>query len=236
MRARVEPHRKREVLRWALALYLAWTLTWVAYSTVVSRAWPSLGRGAPGTIFWSACKLVVWLLPVLVIVRRSRREAPLAWLGLDHARGLARGVVATVLFVGLAALVDARVPGQWPVPAVPNRQPVPEILLIALWGPFVEEVLFRGYVLRSLLEAGTTFWRANLMATSLFALLHVPGWLFHGLTVADCAVFGLRVGFLGFLFGALRVRGASLWPSVLMHVVNNAWRAGWLLFAWDAMT
>jgi membrane protease YdiL (CAAX protease family) len=97
----------------------------------------------------------------------------------------------------------------------------------------LEEVLFRGYALRALEEAGVSFWRANLEAAALFALLHLPGWLFQGHTLTDCLALAAQVGFLGFLFGAVRAGGATLWSSVVFHALNNAWRGGWLLLAAD---
>ena len=142
----------------------------------------------------------MWFAPVWLLIARRKRPL-LDWLGLDHARGLGRGVAATLAFVLAVALVDAAVPGRWPSRPDLAGASLQVLFVIAFVGPTLEEVLFRGYALRALAEAGSSFWRANLEATFLFTLLHVPGWLFQGRSVTECATLGANVALLGLLFG-----------------------------------
>ena len=220
--------RHREVLLWAALLYAAWTGTWLVYEAAAT-AHPMLRAHEPATLWWNACKLVVWLAPVLLLVWRRRGDERLvSWLGLDHVRGLGRGALAMVGIVAIFAAIDAAVPGRWPTPpSAPHAWHL--VLLIGVLGPFLEEVLFRGYALRAFQEGGSGFWRANLESAVLFALLHVPGWLFMGQSPGWALAMTPQIIFSGFLIGAFRARGGSLWAAVLMHIVNNAWSGGWFL-------
>ena len=81
------------------------------------------------------------------------------------------------------------------------------LIVGALVAPFVEETLFRGALFGWLLRRWNA-WVAVPVTAIVFAALHgptAPVIVFHGL-----------------LFGYVRLRTGSLWPSFLMHAVNNA--------------
>lgn len=73
--------------------------------------------------------------------------------------------------------------------------------------PLLEELLFRGYLLGSLLLA-LPAWPAQIATAALFGLA-------HGLAYA------LPIGVLGLLFGWLRQRHGALAPPLLAHAVHN---------------
>lgn len=93
-------------------------------------------------------------------------------------------------------------------------------LLSFVVSPLLEEIFFRGFVLKELLSLlSLTF--ANTMTSVLFVGIHVPHWLSHGgLThsmMANCAgvfVFSLLAGWLA-------AKSRSIWPPTLAHVANN---------------
>ena len=81
------------------------------------------------------------------------------------------------------------------------------MLLIVVLAPICEEIVFRGYLFRAL---GTTMpmWATQLVTATLFGLVHGVG---HA----------LPIGVLSLLFGYLRQRYGSIWPSMLAHIVHN---------------
>ncbi|MEX0613170.1 MAG: CPBP family intramembrane glutamic endopeptidase [Pirellulales bacterium] len=88
---------------------------------------------------------------------------------------------------------------------------VPFVLFIALAPGFMEELLFRGYMQRRLLERWSA-WPAILVTSLLFAILHITP---HAIAVA------LPVGIW---FGVVAWRTGSVWPGILGHAfVNGAW-------------
>lgn len=86
-----------------------------------------------------------------------------------------------------------------------------------LVGPVLEEVLFRGVIFRALRSA-LTFWLAALIASTVFALIHVP----------DAG--GLE-GFVprlltGLMFCGLFERTGVPYPAIAVHAALNAIELG----------
>lgn len=90
-------------------------------------------------------------------------------------------------------------------------------ILLGVTAPIVEEVVFRGAILRGLLEVfnhngeqtrqGT--WKAIVVSAALFSLVHLnPAQMPHALL-------------LGILLGWLYVRTGSIVPSMIYHWANN---------------
>lgn len=91
-------------------------------------------------------------------------------------------------------------------------------MLIAV-GPFVEECVFRGALLRGL-EARIGAWPAIITQALLFAAFHRSWWLLFPMTV------------LGIALGWLAHERKSLWPAIALHASYNALTIGaivWLL-------
>jgi membrane protease YdiL (CAAX protease family) len=80
-------------------------------------------------------------------------------------------------------------------------------LNITLLGPFVEEFVFRGMLLRRWFET-RGLWPALLGSSAIFALLHPPSWI-------GSFTFGV-------VMGILYLWSKSLLLPVLAHVLNNA--------------
>lgn len=98
-----------------------------------------------------------------------------------------------------------------------NATPVLEIaggslivawLLVGLWGPFVEEVFFRGFLLGGL---RTRFgaWPALLISSGIFALFHILPGLY------------VPTFLLGLAFGWVYLKTRSIWPAIFGHTLHN---------------
>ena len=82
-------------------------------------------------------------------------------------------------------------------------------LALGIIAPLSEEVVFRGAILRSLLEKFSKPWTAIAISALLFALIHLnPAQMPHAFVV-------------GLLLGWMYWRTGSIIPGVLFHVVNN---------------
>ena len=81
--------------------------------------------------------------------------------------------------------------------------------VIALLAPVVEEVVFRGAILRALLSSMQSKWGAICISAALFALIHFnPAQTPHALL-------------MGLLMGWLYMRTGSIVPGVVFHWANN---------------
>jgi hypothetical protein len=95
------------------------------------------------------------------------------------------------------------------------------VLTIAVMVPFFEELLFRGFLWR-LMEPWAPSALTLLVTTGLFAVVH------------GSSAHILGVMFTGFALGWLRLHSRSLWPSVVLHMVNNGLAACLILLAGDS--
>ena len=81
--------------------------------------------------------------------------------------------------------------------------------VIALLAPIVEEVVFRGAILRTLLSSMQSKWGAICFTAALFALIHAnPAQMPHAFL-------------MGWLMGWLYMRTGSILPAVVFHWANN---------------
>jgi uncharacterized protein len=95
----------------------------------------------------------------------------------------------------------------------------------AVLAPIGEELLFRGYAVSRLREAGWSVRRAILVPGLVFGALHIPGALDSGL--GNAAMSGLVTAMGGVWFGWLFLRwGRSLWVPLAAHAAMNMW---WIL-------
>lgn len=128
---------------------------------------------------------------------------------------------SVMIWSALAAL-GAIIPSIWfqeQMPELPNilgeqfdmllRNPFGYVV-IGLLAPFVEEVVFRGAILRSLLQWTKRQWVAIVFSALFFALIHGnPAQMPHAFVI-------------GILLGWMYYRTGSIIPGVIYHWVNNS--------------
>lgn len=80
---------------------------------------------------------------------------------------------------------------------------------IILLAPLIEEILFRGFLLRTLVNKIGVMW-GSIVSALIFAILHVP-WQSI-----------IPIFILGLILNSLVIRSKSLIPAIGFHVLNNA--------------
>jgi membrane protease YdiL (CAAX protease family) len=90
-------------------------------------------------------------------------------------------------------------------------------IIIGLMAPLVEEIVFRGAILRALLRWKSNPWIGILISAALFSVIHMnPAQMPHAFLI-------------GILLGWMYYRTDSIIPVVIYHWVNNS--VAYLLFA-----
>jgi membrane protease YdiL (CAAX protease family) len=196
-------------------IYLAAFLgSWTIY---VLWAYPhvqALGEETFSYAFASlAIRLVLWVLPVLLMVRIDDAAEPLRTLGLfeNASRGLLIGLGLAAIMLAIALLRFG-----WPRD-IGTHVTWNGILSTSLGIGFFEEIPFRGYVLQKLWTR-MNFWLANILTSLIFVSVHLPGWFSLQRFMPSLA---LNVFLIGFFLGVLFRYSRSLWSCIIVHDVHN---------------
>ncbi len=211
------------------ALQLSWFLVaffilWTLRATLFHAVDESIASPTSRAVYSNLLKLVVWVFPAAAFAYVLRHVPPAKYLGLSVWPGrrswfLCFGV--TVVFLLAITLFETTVRKKCFSTACLSSLPMSLWLLQLLLPPLLEELFFRGFLMKELL-ALLPLSRAIALTSLLFAGIHLPSWLAHGAT-AQAIVTNAGEAFL---FSAvacwLFAQTASVWPSTVFHVANNA--------------
>ncbi|RCK70293.1 CPBP family intramembrane metalloprotease [Desertihabitans brevis] len=213
------PDRPRTAPGWPELLVGLAVLALVAYGTAPLVLTPlgleGVARGLALGALSGVAGIIAFLVALALRVRRPEafgvRGTTVRWLLLGALGGLVALVVARIIGVITLLLgiqpeniqqpyTEAGSAGVWSV--------VLSLLFLALLTPLGEELLFRGVVTTVLLRYGAVVGVVG--SAVVFALMHgINAVSFSALVV-------------GLVAGELRRRSGSVWPGVVVHVVNNA--------------
>ncbi|WP_166789011.1 MULTISPECIES: CPBP family intramembrane glutamic endopeptidase [unclassified Cryobacterium] len=172
--------------------------------------------------------LLTVLVMMLVATRDGYSRAGWARLGMNHL-GLrswvrAVGASAGISVLAMVAVVTSGI-ANW---RAPSDDWIQSVLVLCITGPilaFAEEIGWRGYLQPRLAFMGR---RVSMLIVGLvWVAWHLPYILltpyYHsaGNQALVLPLFGASVLAFAFLFGELRARSNSLWPSVLAHFAHN---------------
>lgn len=149
--------------------------------------------------------LVSYIIVILVLFLSFalRRKSILDYTGLSYSRFvsvISATLLGAVLNLITYSVIPDTVQGTGEIDAV--------LILCVILGPFVEELIFRGVLLKMFGAACGVFF-ASVVTAALFAITHTE-------TVQMIYTF-----VLGILLAAIRVRSTSLWPPILLHLSFN---------------
>jgi uncharacterized protein len=195
-----------------VVLVALWVGAWLAYGATGMAA----RSAAVQFLYWTAAKLLIWILPVLLIVRVRQQEPIATYLWLKNGRAGARvGVLLGIGFAAVSLVADiATRHFGWPAAGFA----LVNVLFVA---PLFEEVVFRGFFLRQVQDSHVAFWPANIIAALMFLGLHLPGWYFVGRLKPAQAILALGICAVGLVAGYARRKAESTWAAVVVHFVNN---------------
>ena len=83
-------------------------------------------------------------------------------------------------------------------------------IMVCILAPILEEFIFRGLILRGMLNKGVNPWFAIVFSSFLFGVAHMNPWQFFG------------AGFIGIMLGFIYWRTQSLLLVIFLHFLNNA--------------
>lgn len=207
-----EHHERR--LRPFIIYLILFHASWVGWVCLVYPRVRALGEE---TLLYALAnigvRLLLWVAPVWVYVRRVDGESPARYLRLKQhwRRGVLIGLALTAVNL-LGSLARFGVP-HYDARAVTWNS----ILSTSLFIGFAEEVPYRGFIMQKFQE-WTGFWPACLVSSVLFVGVHLPGWLLLGMFRAEVAA---SVFVFGVVMAVVFRYSKSLWSAVVAHSLND---------------
>ncbi|MDQ3800390.1 MAG: CPBP family intramembrane metalloprotease [Acidobacteriota bacterium] len=194
---------------------------WTVYVATVYPFVESRPDAATRVILNESIRFGIFVLPVWIYLKFIARENAFRYLKLSEnvARGIFWGVFAGIAY---AALVLARASFFLEGGINFKRVPLEAWLTAITIAVFIEEIAFRGFLLRQF-ERVASFWAANALTAFLFVAIHFPGWILLGDSplVPGRLIAMAEILFLGLLLGYVFKRSQSLWSCIIVHAVNN---------------
>ncbi len=215
--------RDRFLLLYLAFFYAAWIGAIGLEAYLQGTLVPRLGDPTINAMWWTGARLVLWLLPVYLYVTYREREHLGTYLSLttNVRKGLLVGVLVSLLIPAVAVI--SRALGDNAVGAV---QCYPTVLLAVFAPPIVEEVVFRGFLQRQLLQR-TSFLKATLISSFLFGCIHLPGWYATGIPMFPFTLFRFAsIMFLGVYLCYFNRLSGSLWTSIIYHSLTSLYYLG----------
>lgn len=208
-----------ELAAFLAAFYVVWSLR----ATVFVSIGESLASPTARAFYSILCKLAFWALPAWAFTAWLRRERPANALGLTVApsrRAWLEGLGIAGAYLSAVAAFDVIGAGKHLDGTDVLSLPVALFALQYLASPFLEEVLFRGLVMRELAKLAPLP-LASVGTSLLFLGAHLPYWLSHGGLSQELLVNSVGVFLFSNVACVLFARSSSIWPPTLAHIANN---------------
>ncbi|MFC4403820.1 CPBP family intramembrane glutamic endopeptidase [Gracilibacillus xinjiangensis] len=163
-------------------------------------------------------KIVIWVIPVIILVKITEKTELFSYLGLRHSirKGLKWAGGVSILFIlyflvlNIAFLEGAEL-------QIGFNEWLNTIILVGI----TEEIVFRGFLLRKLLNS-YRFWIANIITSILFVSIHFPIWFHKGLFEFPYILSATITAFiLSMIFGFVYRKSNSLWSVIILHSFYN---------------
>jgi len=200
--------------------FVVWTLRATVFYTfdkqLASPQWKYL--------YSNAMKFLLWVAPSIAFLYLRKQPKPFHFLGLlgkISRENVLKAMGWIALFFGMMIAIEYFVQGRSLYKLFEaDGQKWYGVILFVAFSPLFEEILFRGLILNQLREA-TSFWKANLITSVLFVLIHWPYWIWHNGFSTSTAVTSASLFIVSLFFGYLVKVTNSIWPSTIAHIINN---------------
>ena len=207
-----------------LALFMAaFFFVWTIRATSLYAIDESIGSPTLRALYANVLKMFLWVVPAAAFALWRKGQQPAKYLGLSVTPSWKQWktcLVATFAFL-LAVMAFEVIVGGRVISFQHRLSTTPLIgLLSFLFSPLLEEILFRGLVMKEL-SALSPLAVANILTSLLFAAVHLPYWLSHGGYTPTMAANVFGVFLFSLLAGWVFAKSGSIWPPTLAHVLNN---------------
>ncbi len=200
-------------------------LIWIVRATIFYNAVDlSIESETGRLIFSNVIKFSLWVIPAGLYAFYLEKQNPFTILKITtpiNWRGLGIGFAASVVYFVVVFMVEKLNSGRTLMPLLhASASAWLATFAQVFFSPISEEILFRGFVLPRLSER-LPFWEANAIQAILFTAMHWPNWLWVNGFQTWIIVTSVSIFILALFLGWLLRQTNSIWPSIVVHIINN---------------
>ncbi len=205
--------------------FFVFYLIWIIRATIFYNAVDLSVESETGRlIFSNSIKFLLWVIPAGLYVFYRERQNPPTALKITSPinwRGLGIGLAAVGFYFVVVFTVEKLYSGHTLTPLLRASAGAWLVTFAQVFfSPITEEILFRGFVLPQLMDR-MPFWKANIIQAILFTAMHWPNWMWVNGFQAWIIVTSVSIFILALFLGWLLRRTNSIWPPIMVHVINN---------------
>lgn len=222
----LSPGERRRLLRDFILFILLFFIVWTVRATILYPIDDTIKAISPiwREVYALVVRLLLWIAPVFIfLIAIDKVDAP-RYLRLNtpiDRQSLLPTSALIAAFCGLIILSQYAQAGTQRHVSIDLQSWTWHAILLGLpMAPISEEILFRGFVLHKCQES-TGFWQANLITGLLFVAIHWPYWLYSQGLSMDRITLSASILTVGLFAGFLVQKTNSLWPGIVMHLLNN---------------
>ena len=196
---------------------------WTFRATLFFAVDESIASPTARAAYSNLVKLPLWVLPAAAFGYRFRSTPPAKYLGLSVMPSLRNWLMclaATFIFLLAVTLFTLTLDRKSFSAVSFTSLPTVLGLLQFVISPLLEELLFRGMVMKELMTLLPTY-LAILLTSLLFVGIHLPFWLSHDGPTPSVVTNAIGVFVFSILAGWLYAKSGSIWPPTLAHIANN---------------
>ena len=196
---------------------------WTFRATLFFAVDESIASPTARAAYSNLLKLILWVLPAAAFGHWLRSTPPAKYLGLSAMPSLRNWLLclaATFIFLLAVTLFTLTLGGKSFSAVSLALLPTVLGLLQFVISPLLEELLFRGMVMKELMALLPTY-LATLLTSLLFVGIHLPFWLSHGGPTPATLTNAIGVFVFSILACWLYAKSGSIWPPTQAHIANN---------------
>ena len=202
-----------------VALFVVWTFRATLFIAIDESIASPIARAAYSNLL----KLILWVSPAAAFGYWLRGTPPARYLGLSvmpRLRNWLLCLAVIFIFLSAVALLTLTLGGKsFSSASLISIPPVLGLLQFVI-SPLLEELLFRGMVMKEFLTL-LPISLATVLTSLLFVGVHLPYWLSHGGPTTALLSNAIGVFVFSLLACWLYAKSASTWPPTLAHIANN---------------
>ena len=189
---------------------------WSVKELIIEPLWLNRLDSVTWQISETLIKLSVWAVPAVLLIKRFRDDMRVSLKEMFTNKPRLFKTAPILLLVFFPLINALFIHGE--IAIRPNFQPAGIAWLV--FGSAIEEIVFRGFLLNTMLKRIKT-WQAVMIDAVLFALIHYPIWIYSGLDFLAILSNSVMILPVSVLFAFSFIKTKNILVPMAIHILWN---------------